>query len=69
MRTCVVKEAEQLKIDIRFEEIADTETLSQFNPLSLPRLYVGEDLVASQNPPKAKKIREILNRISVSDLK
>jgi len=69
MRACVVKEAERLKVDIQFEEIADIETLSQFNPLSLPRLYIGGDLVASQNPPKDEKVRVVLNRISVSDLK
>lgn len=52
MRACIVKEAERLKVDIQVEEIADTEILSQFNPLSLPRLYVGGGLIASQNPPK-----------------
>lgn len=68
MRACVVKEVERLKVGIQFEEIADIETLSQFNLLSLPRLFIGGDLVASQNPPEAEKVRELLNRISVSDL-
>ena len=66
MRACVIEEAEQLNIDIQVEEIGDPETLSQFNPLSLPRLYVGGDLVASQNPPKADKVHEALIRVSAS---
>ena len=66
MRACVVEEAERLKVDIQVEEIADTEILSQFYPLSLPRLYVGGDLVASQNPPKTDKVRDALIRVSAN---
>jgi hypothetical protein len=66
MRACVVEEAERLKVDIQVEEIADTEILSQFNPLSLPRLYIGGDLVASQNPPKTDKVRDALIRVSAN---
>ena len=44
------------------------ETLSRLNPLSLPRLYIGDILVASQNPPKAETITQALNG-DIEDLK
>jgi len=64
MRACVIEEAERLKVDIQLEEIDDAKVLSQFNPLSLPRLLVGGNLIASQNLPRAKKIRDALIRVS-----
>ncbi len=62
MRDAVLKEAERLGIAIQLEEIGDTESLSQINPLSLPRLYIGETLVAAQNPPKSQEIVLALTR-------
>ena len=61
MRASVLGEAERQKLAIRVEEVGDTETLSKFNPLSLPRLYIGDVLVASQNPPKPEIISQALN--------
>ncbi|MFL7870738.1 MAG: hypothetical protein AB8I58_18055 [Anaerolineales bacterium] len=68
MRTRVIEEAERLKIAIQVEEVGDMETLSRLNPLSLPRLYIGDILVASQNPPKAETITQALNG-DIEDLK
>jgi len=56
MRTTVLDAANRLGMQVQIEEIGETEKLSQFNPLSLPRLYIGDKLVASQNPPKAQEI-------------
>jgi len=61
MRASVLREAERQMLAIQVEEVGDTETLSKFNPLSLPRLYIGDVLVASQNPPKPKIISQALN--------
>jgi hypothetical protein len=68
MRTRVIEEAERLKIAIQVEEVGDMETLSRLNPLSLPRLYIKDILVASQNPPKAETITQALNG-DIEDLK
>jgi len=51
MREVAVTEAERLNIPIRLEEIGDDARLAQYNPLSLPRLDIGGNLVASPNPP------------------
>ena len=61
MRASVIEEAERQKLAIQVEEVGDTETLSRFNPLSLPRLYIEDVLVASQNPPKPEIISQALN--------
>ena len=61
MRASVLEEAERQKLAIQVEEVGDMETLSKFNPLSLPRLYIGDVLVASQNPPKPEIISQALN--------
>ena len=61
MRASVLEEAERQKLAIQVEEVGDTDTLSKFNPLSLPRLYIGDNLVASQNPPKPEIISQALN--------
>ena len=61
MRASVIEEAERQKLAIQVEEVGDTETLSKFNPLSLPRLYIGDILVASQNSPKPEIISQALN--------
>jgi hypothetical protein len=68
MRTRVIEEAERLKIAIQVEEVGDMETLSRLNPLSLPRLYIKDISVASQNPPKAETITQALNG-DIEDLK
>ena len=61
MRTRVIEEAERLEIAIQVEEVGDMETLSELNPLSLPRLYIRDILVASQNPPKVETITQALS--------
>jgi hypothetical protein len=60
MRTAVLDVAAHLGVQIIIEEISEAEKLSQFNPLSLPRLYIKNDLIASQNPPKAQDIERAL---------
>lgn len=62
MRDSVLTEAQKLGVEIHLTEIGDTESLSKINPLSLPRLYVGDELVASQNPPKAQEIAQALQK-------
>jgi len=63
MRTAVIQEAEKLGIRLNIEEISDYETLMQFNPISLPRLYIQGDLIASQNPPKSLEIDQALQKV------
>ncbi len=62
MRKLVVEEAARLDLSIQIEEISETAQLTQFNPLSLPRLYINGNLVASQNPPKVAQITKILTQ-------
>jgi len=68
MCTRVIEEAERLEIAIQVEEVGDMETLSRLNPLSLPRLYIRDTLVASQNPPKVETITQALSG-DIKDLK
>lgn len=63
MRELVIREAERLGVPIQLDEIGDTKRLSQINPLSLPRLYIGGDLIASQNPPQAQIVGTALERV------
>lgn len=56
MREMVIHASQRLGVPIELQEIGDTGSLSQINPLSLPRLYIGEKLVASQNPPRAQEV-------------
>lgn len=66
MRVMVLAEAEKLGAEIHLTEVGDTESLSKINPLSLPRLYIGEELIASQNPPKADVAAQALrNRMNL----
>lgn len=60
MQKLVVDEATRLNIPIQINEISETEQLVQFSPLSLPRLYINDKLVASQNPPKVEQITKML---------
>lgn len=63
MRTSVIQEAEKSGIQLEIEEIGDSASLSQFNPLSLPRLYLRGELAASQNPPKPQDIAQALQKL------
>ena len=62
MQKLVVDEATRLNIPIQVNEISDTAQLVQFSPLSLPRLYINDKLVASQNPPKVEQITKMLEQ-------
>ncbi len=62
MRELVIAEAAKIGMAIQLEEIGDTESLSKINPLSLPRLYIGDQLVASQNPPNSKMVADALEK-------
>jgi hypothetical protein len=63
MRDLILAEAKKLGAQIHLTEIGDTESLSQVNPLSLPRIYVGDELLASQNPPKADAASQALSKM------
>lgn len=63
MRELVIREAARLGVPIQLDEIGDTERLMQINPLSLPRLYIGRELIASQNPPQAQIVGTALERV------
>ena len=56
MRTAVQETAAVLGLEIEFEEINDSNQLSQSNPLDLPRLYLNGELIALRNPPKSKAL-------------
>ena len=62
MRQLVVNEAARINLPIQIDEINEMEQLWQFNPISLPRLYINGNLVASQNPPSVKQIAKFLNQ-------
>ena len=62
MQKLVVDEATRLNIPIQVNEISETAQLVQFSPLSLPRLYINDKLVASQNPPKVEQITKMLEQ-------
>ncbi len=64
MRDVILAEAQKLGVEIRIIEIGDTESLSQVNPLSLPRFYIGDEWIASQNPPKAEEVAQMLKGLS-----
>lgn len=56
MREMVINASQRLGVPIELQEVGDTGSLSQINPLSLPRLYIRERLVASQNPPRVQEV-------------
>ncbi len=62
MRQLVLNEASRLNVPIQIDEITEMEQLWQFNPISLPRLYINGNLVASQNPPNVKQIAKFLKQ-------
>jgi hypothetical protein len=63
MRDVAVKTAEQLGLEIQLEEINDTEQLAASNLLIYPRLYIGDQLIASRNPRKAIEIKQQFQEI------
>ena len=65
MQKLILDEATRLNIPIQVNEISETEQLVQFSPLSLPRLYINDKLVASQNPPKVEQITKMLEQEQV----
>jgi hypothetical protein len=65
MRELVLTASEKTGIPIELKEIGDTESLSKINPLSLPCLHVGENLVAVQNPPGPQVIEMALAKVHV----
>ena len=62
MYKLVLDEAARLDLPIQVNEISETAQLVQFSPLSLPRLYINDKLVASQNPPKVEQITKMLEQ-------
>lgn len=60
MRVVVLSVADRLGLQVNLVEVSELEALTNFNPLSLPRLYIDGALVATQNPPKVKDIEHIL---------
>jgi hypothetical protein len=62
MRELVLNASEKTGISVELQEVGDTESLSKINPLSLPRMHIGADLVASQNPPKPQVIEAALTK-------
>jgi len=62
MHKLVLDEAARLNLPIQVNEISETTQLVQFSPLSLPRLYINDKLVASQNPPKVEQITKMLEQ-------
>jgi len=63
MRAMILAEAEKLGAQIRLTEIGETESLSKINPLSLPRLYIGDELLSSQNPPKSDVVTRAIKNL------
>jgi len=62
MHKLVLDEAARLNLSIEINEISETAQLVQFSPLSLPRLYINGNLVASQNPPRVEQITKIFEQ-------
>jgi hypothetical protein len=62
MHKLVMEEAARLNLPIQINEVSETAQLVQFSPLSLPRLYINDQLVASQNPPKVEQITKMLEQ-------
>jgi hypothetical protein len=48
MKAVVLDEAEKLVIQLDIHEIGDTGSHAHLNPLSLPRLYIQENLISSK---------------------
>jgi hypothetical protein len=65
MHKLVLDEAARLNLPIKIDEVSETAQLVQFSPLSLPRLYINDQLIASQNPPKVEQITKMLEQEKV----
>lgn len=59
MRELVLDQSARLNLPIQLDEISETAQLAQFNPLSLPRLHINGQMVASKNPPSVEQISQI----------
>ncbi len=66
MRQRVLQIAKDSTINIDFREENDTAALSAYNPLHLPILMVGKQLVARANPPSLADLKKILTQVDVS---
>ena len=62
MKKLVLDESVRLNLPVKMDEVSETAQLVQFSPLSLPRLYINDQLIASQNPPRAEQITKILEQ-------
>ena len=62
MKKLVLDESVRLTLPVKMDEVSETAQLVQFSPLSLPRLYVQDELVASQNPPRRQEIARIFEQ-------
>ena len=51
MKKLVLDESARINLPIKIDEVSETSQLVQFSPLSLPRLYINDQLVASQTRP------------------
>ena len=60
LRELVVRKAERLNVPIQLDEESDTGQLSQIKPLSLPRLYIGDELIACQYSAKRQIVEQAL---------
>ena len=47
-------------VAVALEEVNDAAALARFNPVTLPRLYVEGQLVATRNAPSPAELRRIL---------
>ncbi len=56
MRQVVLDEAQRLGVAIRLEEINEAGRLASVNPLHLPQLRLGGEIVARGNPPSADAV-------------
>ena len=56
MRSTVLAEAQRLGAAVRLEEINDVGRLARVNPLHLPQLRIGGEIVARGNPPSADAV-------------
>ncbi|MFN2153510.1 MAG: hypothetical protein ACK2T5_18050 [Anaerolineales bacterium] len=52
MRAAVQETAMEFGLDIKLQEINDSNQLAQSNPLDLPRLCLDGVVIAFRNPPK-----------------
>ena len=62
MKKLVLDESARLNLPVKMDEVSETAQLVQFSPLSLPRLYINDQLVASQNPPRVEQITKMLEQ-------